>query len=210
MLTTLKQIILGLRKQWGINDYDINMAILQTIIDFCEQHDELGFSNVTINDVYSKDVKLGGVCTATKYSSEIQISPDCVEYVEAILEGKRDEILVDLFTIPVHEYRHSYQHLMCLPIIYVKYTEAGDNVDAYYNHPTEVEAYAYQEKLADETMQYLIDNLEKNYKSDHMFEGRFCTKYNFPKDPSKEVEREDWEYEMMYDDMMYDEEEYEF
>ena len=208
MLTTLKQIINSLRNSWRTNDYEINMVIFQTIIDFCEQHNELGHSNVKIvsqRQLLSGDVKLSGLCTASAYSSEIKIVTDCTEYVEAIDNECSDAKLTELITMLVHEYRHSFQHINKLPMTYVRYTEAGEDVDAYYAHPMEVDAYAYQEKLADETIEYLVANLSKNFKSGHEFYECYRTSFVFDKPESDTVEYEDWEY-----DMMYDEEEYEF
>ena len=127
------------------------------------------------------------------------------KYVEAIDNECSDAKLTELITMLVHEYRHSFQHINKLPMTYVRYTEAGEDIDAYYTHPMEVDAYAYQEKLADETIEYLVTNLSKNFKSGHEFYKRYHTSFVFDKPESNTVEYEDWEY-----DMMYDEEEYEF
>ena len=204
MLNKLKQIIKSLRDEWRTNDYDINMVIFQTIIDFCEQHNELGHSNVEIvsqRKLLSGDVKLSGLCTANAYSSEIKIVTDCTEYVEAIDNECSDAKLTELITMLVHEYRHSFQHINKLPMTYVRYTEAGEDIDAYYSHPMEVDAYAWQEKLTDETIEYLIANLSNNFKEGHEFYEKYRTSFIFKKDESADtVEYEDWEYEMMYDE----------
>ena len=201
MLNNLKQTIESLRNSWRSNDDEINMVIFQTIIDFCEQHNDLGHANVKIkHEILSGDVRLSGLCSSSCYSSDIQISMKYTEFVEAIDNGCTDEDLTEMLTILVHEYRHSYQYLNRLDMIFVRYTEAGEDLDAYYAHPTEVDAYEWQEKLAEETIAYVVANLTENFKSGHEFNGSYHTSFKV-KQEEEEQTYDDWEYEMMYEDL---------
>ena len=206
MLNILKQTIMSLRDSWGTNDDRINMTIFQTMIDYCEQHNDLGHSNVEIkHELFSGDVKLAGMCEATPYESNISIVMSDTEYVEAIENNTEDRILTHMLTVLVHEYRHSYQHINRLPMVFVKYTEAGTDMDSYLEHPQEVDAYAWEAKLADEAIEYVVNHLVENYNAEHEFMGSYHTSYVFEKDPTINTEdSEDWEYEMMYED--YDDE----
>ena len=144
---------------------EIEYSILNALVEYCKKSSNFHVDHeVNLVD----DWKFGEWGAFNPSTFDVYVND---KLVYGLIDSLNLDINMLLKKLPVtvlHEHRHALQEYKHFPMIDVPYTDPEIDYDAYYNHPSEVDAREYAEEYAEEAMGYVIDVLRKKYLS-HLY-----------------------------------------
>lgn len=138
----------------------VDQTILDALIEYCKKSSNFHVDHdVNLVD----DWEFGEWGAFNPKTFDVYVND---KLVYGLMESLSMDIYLLVEKLPItvlHEHRHALQEYKHFPMVDVPYPDPEIDYEAYYNHPTEVDAREYAEEYADEAMGYVIYVLKKTY-----------------------------------------------
>ena len=143
----------------------VERHILDALIEFCKKSPCFHVEH----DVHlAKDWEYGAWGAFSPTSCDVYVNDKLVYGLLDSLNIGVTLLLEKLVVTVLHEHRHALQEHAHFPMVDVPYTSPEVDYDAYWNHPTEVDAREAADMYLEDAMGYVIDVLRKKYLS-HLY-----------------------------------------
>ena len=137
----------------------INNAIKGLLSNYCQESEH--FEAVRVYGVTQRENIGGGYSPKHNY---IELDTEYLNYTSICNDMAGDysvytwklEEAIDAY---LHECRHAKQFADEMEITKVKYTDANEDIESYYEHPMEIDAREFAAEYLEEAIEYICDNL---------------------------------------------------
>ena len=139
---------------------EIEYSIFNALVEYCKKSSNFHVDHeVNLVD----DWEYGNWGAFRPSTFDVYVNDKLVYGLMKSLNLNITMLLKKLPVTVLHEHRHALQEYKHFPMVDVPYPDPEIDYEAYYNHPTEVDAREYAEEYAEEAMGYVVYVLRKEY-----------------------------------------------